>query len=146
MPTLDRAIELATVAHEGQVDKAGKPYIEHCRRVMDAVDGEHEKISAVLHDVIEDTDVSLQDLMELGFDQAVIDAVDALTKRRGETRLQAAARAATNPIALRVKLADNADNMDLSRIKNPTEKDHARMVEYRRVRDFLVSAAAGAKG
>jgi GTP diphosphokinase / guanosine-3',5'-bis(diphosphate) 3'-diphosphatase len=140
MATLAQAIEIATRAHAGQVDKAGAPYIEHPLRVMRSLESERDKISAMLHDVIEDTSVTLQDLAAQGFEQDIIDAVDALTKRRGETRMQAAARAAVNPIARRVKLADNADNMDLSRIKNPTEKDLARMVEYRAVRELLLAA------
>ena len=67
----------------------------------------------------------------------VIEAVEALTKRPGETRLQAAARAAAHPIARAVKLADNAENMDLSRISAPTQKDHDRLREYQQVRALL---------
>ena len=70
----------------------------------------------------------------------MVAAIDALTKRRGETRLQAAARAASNPIAREVKLADNAENMDLSRIANPSEKDFARLEEYKQVRALLLAS------
>jgi hypothetical protein len=69
----------------------------------------------------------------------VLTAVDALTKRPGETRLQAAARAAADPVARAVKLADNAENLDLSRIENPTEKDYARLREYEQVRALLLA-------
>ena len=143
MSTIERAIELAAAAHAGQVDKAGQPYILHPLRVMFRVSGEHERMAAVLHDVVEDTDITLDRLHAEGFPGQVIEAVDVLTKREGETRLDAAARAALNPVALAVKLADNAENMDLSRIAQPTEKDYARVREYGKVRDLLLRAQAG---
>lgn len=102
--------------------------------------GEHERIAAVLHDVVEDTAVTLESLLAEGFPAAVMDAVRALTKLPGESRLQAAARAAAIPIARAVKLADNAENMDLSRISQPTEKDYARLREYEQVRALLLAA------
>lgn len=138
MATLEKALQISAKAHEDQVDKAGQPYILHPIRVMLRVQTEAERITAVLHDVVEDTEVSLEDLEKAGFSAEILDAVDALTKRREETRLEAAARAVNNPIARVVKIADNAENMDLSRIKNPTEKDFARLEEYRAVRDVLL--------
>jgi guanosine-3',5'-bis(diphosphate) 3'-pyrophosphohydrolase len=116
MPTLDRAIEIAVRAHTGQIDKAGQPYILHPLRVMFAVRSLHERMTAVLHDVVEDTPVSLSDLRSDGFPAEVLDAIRALTKTAGEDRIAAAMRAAENPIARVVKLADVTDNMDLSRI------------------------------
>jgi (p)ppGpp synthase/HD superfamily hydrolase len=97
-----------------------------------------ERIVVVLHDVVEDSEVTLDLLGAEGFSQDVLSAVDALTKRRGETRIGAARRAKQNPIALLVKLADNAENMDLSRIKAPTERDYARLEEYKVVREILL--------
>jgi GTP diphosphokinase / guanosine-3',5'-bis(diphosphate) 3'-diphosphatase len=138
MATLERAIELAAQAHAGQVDKAGQPYILHPLRVMLAVTGEQERIAAVLHDVLEDTEVTLAQLQAEGFADTVLQALAALTKSPGETRMQAATRAAANPIACVVKLADVSDNMDLRRIKTPTEKDFARLQEYQQVRAFLL--------
>ena len=139
MPTLERAIEIAARAHAGQIDKGGHPYILHPLRLLLTVDHPQERITAVLHDVVEDTGVTLADLAAEGFAQEVIDAVDALTKTKGETRLAAAQRAAVNPIARVVKLADVNDNMQLSRIPNPTEKDHARLAEYEQVRALLLA-------
>jgi len=139
MATLERAVAIAAAAHAGQVDKAGQPYILHPLRVMLRVTSERERIAAVLHDVVEDSEVSLQDLQGEGFQPDVIAAIDALTKRPGESRLQAAARAAANPIARQVKLADNAENMDLSRIANPTARDIARVEEYAAVREILLA-------
>lgn len=140
MPTLERAIEIAAAAHAGQFDKAGQPYILHPLRVMLRVDDPHERMAAVLHDVVEDTSVTLAQLAAEGFPVAVLEAVAALTKLPGETRIDAARRAAAHPVALNVKLADNAENMDLSRISKPTVKDYARIEEYEAVREVLLAA------
>ncbi|SEO01685.1 HD domain-containing protein [Duganella sp. CF517] len=138
MATLERAIAIAAGAHAGQVDKAGQAYILHPLRVMLRVTSAHERMAAVLHDVVEDTPVSLRQLVEEGFAPEVIGAVDALTKRPGESRIDAARRAAADPVARQVKLADNAENMDLSRIENPTDRDFARLEEYKAVRAILL--------
>jgi guanosine-3',5'-bis(diphosphate) 3'-pyrophosphohydrolase len=138
MATLERAIEIAASAHAGQVDKAGESYILHPLRVMLRVTSSEERMAAVLHDVVEDTSVTLQGLVAEGFSSDVISAIEALTKRPGESRMQAAERAAANAIARQVKLADNAENMDLSRISNPTERDYARLEEYKAVRELLL--------
>lgn len=138
MSTLEHAIALAAHAHAGQVDKAGQSYILHPLRVMLRLQHEDERIVAVLHDVIEDTTIGLDDLRAAGFSDAILTAVDALTKRPGETRLAAAARAARDPLARVVKLADNAENMDLSRLPAPTARDHARLEEYVQVRRLLL--------
>jgi GTP diphosphokinase / guanosine-3',5'-bis(diphosphate) 3'-diphosphatase len=139
MATLERAIAIAASAHTSQLDKAGQPYILHPLRVMLRVTTPFERMAAVLHDVVEDTDVTLEQLASEGFPQAVLVAVEALTKRSGETRLEAAARAASDPIALVVKLADNAENMDLLRIAQPTAKDFERLREYEQVRALLLA-------
>ena len=151
MATLERAIALAASAHAGQVDKAGQPYILHPLRVMLRVSTTHERMAAVLHDVVEDTKVNvvedtkvtLERLRSEGFPDEVVRAVDALTKREGETRLEAAARAAADPIARIVKLADNAENMDLSRIAEPTAEDYERVEQYKKVRAILLADGGG---
>lgn len=140
MSTIERAIEIAARAHAGQTDKGGAPYIFHPLRLMLAVSGEHERMAAVLHDVVEDTSLSFEDLQREGFPAAVIDAVRALTKLPGESRLQAAQRAAANAVARAVKLADVTDNMDLRRLPAPTEKDLARLTEYEQVKALLLAA------
>jgi (p)ppGpp synthase/HD superfamily hydrolase len=140
MSTLERAIEIAARAHAGQVDKAGQPYILHPLRLMLAVTTESERIAAVLHDVVEDTEWTLEMLRVEGFPETVLGAVCALTKFEGESRVAAATRAAAHPVARVVKLADVSDNMDLSRIANPTEKDYARLREYEQVRALLLAA------
>ena len=137
MSTIERAIEIAAHAHAGDTDKADMPYILHPLRVMMAVKNPKEKIAAVLHDTIEDTYITEEYLLFEGFDTEVIEAVLALTKTPGESRIEAAKRALVNPIARAVKLADVADNMDLSRIPNPTDKDWARLKEYEGVLSLL---------
>ena len=137
MSTLERAIEIAAQAHAGQVDKAGAPYILHPLRVMLRMEDTEARIAAVLHDVVEDSDWTLEDLAREGFSEAVLRAVDALTKRPGEDRLDAARRAARDPLARAVKLADNAENSDLGRIAAPTAKDYARLAQYHEVRRML---------
>lgn len=139
MSTLERAIEIAAKAHAGQVDKAGQPYILHPIRVILSVQSLHERLAAILHDVVEDTEWSFDTLADAGFPPDVVEAVRALTKLPGETRLQAAQRAVQNPIARVVKLADVADNMDISRIPEPTERDFARLREYQAVREILLA-------
>ena len=138
MANLERAIEIAAKAHAGQVDKGGQPYILHPLRVMLRVPEAESRIVAVLHDVVEDAEITYDDLRAEGFSGSVLAALEALTKQPGESRTDAARRARANPIAREVKLADNAENMDLSRIPEPTEKDYKRIVEYREVRKILL--------
>ena len=143
MATLEKALEIASRAHAGQVDKAGHPYILHPIRVMLAVSTLEESIAAVLHDTVEDTEITPGDLESAGFSREIIDAVQALTKKDGESRLDAARRAVANPVARQVKLADVADNMDLKRIPNPTARDYERLEEYKQVRELLLAGPQG---
>ena len=127
---LDRAIELAKQHHEGQTDKAGKPYIEHPLRVMRQVESEEEKIVAVLHDIVEDTDISLDDLRNEGFSEKVVSAVECLTKQDGENYDSYIERISFNPLAVKIKLADLEDNRDLTRLPEVTDKDLERIEKY----------------
>lgn len=108
--TVADAVAIATRAHHGQLDKSGHPYIGHPLRVMARVDGEHARMAAVLHDVVEDTAVSAQDLLDAGCPRAVVDTVLALTHRPNEPRVDYLARVVTDPVAVVVKRADIADN------------------------------------
>jgi guanosine-3',5'-bis(diphosphate) 3'-pyrophosphohydrolase len=132
MATLERAIEIASRAHAGQRDKAGAPYILHPLRVMLRVETDTERIAAVLHDVVEDSTWTLEQLRSEGFAPEVLEAVEALTRRPEESYEQFVLRAGAHPIARRVKIADLTDNLDPSRIAAPTEHDRARMDRYRR--------------
>ena len=141
MSTLERAITIATRAHEGATDKGGHPYILHPLRVMLAMDSADERIAAVLHDVLEDTPWTMGQLRQEGFPEAVLQALEVLTKKEeGEDYMTYVLRAGTNPLAKKVKLADLADNMDLSRIPNPSEEDLQRYLKYRKAFDTLQAA------
>jgi len=140
---LNKAIEIAAKAHSGQVDKGGNSYILHPLRVMQNFcesESEATKICAVLHDVVEDTDITLDDLRAEGFSEEIITALDCLTKRDGESYDEFISRILTNEIACRVKNGDLADNMDLTRIPNPTEKDKERVKKYRDAADRIMDA------
>lgn len=140
MATLEHALVIAALAHAGQRDKAGQPYILHPLRMMLKLETEQERMVALLHDVLEDTAVTLAELEEAGFSVEVLQAVQTLTRGPGESRMEAAQRAAQDPLALSVKLADNADNLNPKRIAEPQEEDLQRMREYRKVRRFLLQA------
>ena len=137
MATLENAITLAVQQHAGQIDKGGQPYILHPLRVMLQLQQTDQQIVAVLHDILEDTHTTTQDLQNLGFQTHIIQAIQALTKLPHETRTQAAKRTAQNRLACTVKIADVQDNMNLARIPNPTPRDLARLEEYRQVLDIL---------
>ncbi len=130
MTELERAISIAVERHAEQVDKAGWPYILHPLRVMFQMDTEAGMITAVLHDVVEDTPVTSRDLEREGFDNEVIAAIDSVTNRPGETYDDFIERAAANPIGRKVKMADLRDNLDISRIAEPTQKDYERLKKY----------------
>jgi (p)ppGpp synthase/HD superfamily hydrolase len=129
---LDRALEIAARAHAGQTDKAGAPYILHPLRVMMRMRGRDEQVTAVLHDVVEDSEWSLDDLRAAGFSDRVVQAVDALTKREGEGYDAYLGRVQQNFVAVRVKLGDLQDNMNLHRIMDPGKRDYERLARYER--------------
>ncbi len=132
MSTLERAIAIAAEAHAGQVDKADSAYILHPLRVMFFVTTDEERIVAVLHDVCEDCPGWTPDrLRREGFTQKILTALDSVTKRDGEAYPDFVRRAGADPIGRAVKLADLRDNMDMSRIAAPTERDFARIERYR---------------
>src|SRR5690606_16160014 len=130
MPTIEDTIIFATEAHRGQVDKAGVPYILHPLRMMCRQQNDTERIIALLHDVIEDTDYTFDDLRRMGYEEEIIEAVDCLTRRDDETYEAFIQRIKTNPLARRVKLADLQDNMDLRRIRLLQEHDLERLQRY----------------
>lgn len=132
MPSIENAIALAIKAHYGQVDKAGNPYILHVLRVMLALDTETEMIAGVLHDVVEDSGYSLSDLKKTGFPDEIITTLDCLTKRDSENYKDYIERIKPNPVAMRVKLADLEDNMDINRLSNPCKEDISRFEKYKK--------------
>jgi (p)ppGpp synthase/HD superfamily hydrolase len=137
MSTLERAVEIAAKAHAGQIDKAGAPYILHPLRVMLRMRTTEERIVAVLHDVVEDTEWTLDGLRGEGFSDEVIDAVASVTKGDGETYEEFIERAAQNAIGRRVKRAGLIENSDMSRIRNLKKGDGERLKKYERGLQFL---------
>jgi (p)ppGpp synthase/HD superfamily hydrolase len=150
---LERAIEIAVSAHRGQVDKAGAPYILHPLRVMLSLSTKEERIVGVLHDLVEDCEGwTFEKLSEVGFSAEIIDALKSVTKydaiknpvllnrpsnNADETYEEFVRRAAANRIGAKVKRADLIDNMDWSRITEPTAKDLERMIRYKKALAYL---------
>ncbi len=135
---LTRAIHLATDAHKEQKDKVGKPYIMHVMRVMERCKTEQEKIVAILHDVVEDTTTTLADLQKEGFNEKILAAVDAITQRNGESKTAYISRVKKNHLAMRVKLNDLEDNMDIRRLPKITERDVKRLKKYLKIYNQLL--------
>lgn len=132
MATLEQAIRIAAAAHLGQRDRYGKPYVLHPLRMMMRLEREEEMTVAVLHDIVEETDWTLDGLRREGFSEEIVAAVDALTRREGESYEESVERSGRNLLARRVKLADLEDNMDLRRIREVRPEDLERMRRYHR--------------
>ena len=131
MSTLRRAIEIATEAHRGQKDKAGNDYIEHPLRVMEAGRTMEEKITGVLHDVVEDSDWTFAMLEAEGFSKEIVDALRCVTKlSESEPYDKFITRIKKNPLAVSVKLNDLSDNMDIRRLPYLSDKDVKRLKKY----------------
>lgn len=121
------AMELATQAHRGQLDKAGQPYINHPRRVAETCTGDLAKAVAWLHDVIEDTPVSADDLREAGFSAAIVQAVELLTRTKQVPADEYYRLIRSNQLALQVKLADVWDNTQPWRLEQISAEPNVRM-------------------
>ncbi len=137
---LEVAIKIAVEAHSGQLDKAGQPYVLHPLKVMLSLNNEKDRVVGVLHDVIEDTDITYEYLKTNGFEgeTEILEALESVTKKEEETYDEFIDRVALNSIGKRVKLADLQDNMDLSRITNPTTKDFERLKKYDKAKERLI--------
>ena len=139
-PLTRKALNIAAKAHEGQTDRAGVPYIVHPVIVADNVEGgELETCAALLHDVVEDTDWTIEALAQEGFPVEVTDALKLLTHQSGMPYMEYVAAVKENPVARAVKLSDLAHNMDLGRLPEVTDKDRARVEKYSKAREFLLS-------
>lgn len=127
---LEKAIQIAVDAHMGQKDKMGSPYILHPLRVMQNVDTTDAKIVAVLHDVVEDTEITFDQLIEKGIPKHLVITLRLLTHNNNLSYEEYIENLSENPLAVQVKLADLRDNMDLRRLKNVTDEDVERMKKY----------------
>lgn len=136
---LGKAIALAAKAHEDQTDRGGHAYILHPLRMMMRLRTSDEELMAiaVLHDVIEDTDLMIGMLSSLGYSDRVVAGVDALTRKDGESYDHFIKRCATNPDAKLVKREDLRDNSDITRLKGLRQKDFERLEKYSRAFIYL---------
>ena len=135
--SLETGIRSAVEAHAGAVDIAGRPYILHPLRVMMSVKTDLEKTAAVLHDVVEDTDWTLERLESAGIPRRALNAVDAVTRRDDEDYEAFIERIMDDPIAVQVKQADILDNLDVTRLSDFTDEDAARVRKYKRALERL---------
>lgn len=125
-----KAMRLAFEAHAGQLDKCGVPYVSHPLHLAEQMPDEDCTVAALLHDVVEDTDYTMEDLRRMGFPPRALEAVALLTHDAAEPYLDYVARVKQNPVARTVKLADLRHNSDLSRLDAVTEEDLARVEKY----------------
>ena len=139
MSQLEKAITVALQAHEGVLDKSGKPYILRPLRLMMQMDTEEAQITAVLHDVVEDSDITLEELAEQGFSSSILEALALLTHdKESVPYAEYIAGINGNAMARQVKLADLEHNMDTRRLQVPlSERDLGRLKKYRLAWDAL---------
>lgn len=136
-PLTKKAMKLCFEAHKDQVDKSGLPYVFHPFHLAEQMTDELTTVTALLHDVVEDSDYTLADLGEMGFPATVLDALAMLTHDDGSAYLEYVARLKTNLIARAVKLADLRHNSDLTRLDHVDEKALARVEKYRKAIELL---------
>lgn len=139
-PMTKRAMRLMFEAHKDQVDKSGVPYVFHPWHVAESMPDEVTCTVALLHDVVEDTAMALDDIRAAGFPEEVVEALSLLTHPEGVPYLEYVARVASNPVARTVKLSDLAHNSNLSRLDEADEKTKARVEMYREARELLEGA------
>lgn len=134
---LEKALRIAVEAHAGQVDKSGKPYIFHPLRVCCRCFTDEEKMVALLHDTIEDTEITAEDLQSEGFPPYIVEAILSISRNEDETYEEFVKRTSLNPLGRAVKLHDLEDNMDISRLEQVTEKDIDRLNKYIKAYRYL---------
>ncbi len=134
---LARAIEIATEAHHDQKDRYGAPYVLHPLRVMQRLATPTERIVGILHDVVEDTHWTFEQLSREGFPEPILAALRSVTKREGEDYDHFVKRSAADALGKAVKIADLEDNMDLRRLPDLSEKDIPRLQKYLKAWRFL---------
>ena len=136
-PLTKKALKLCFEAHKDQVDKAGLPYVFHPFHLAEQMEDEDSTVTALLHDVVEDSPCTLRDLKKQGFPPQVLEALSLLTRDPAEPYLEYVCRVGCNPIAAQVKLADLDHNSDLSRLDQVTEQDRQRAEKYTLARTIL---------
>lgn len=140
MSLIEIALERALSAYRGKRDKAGQAYVLHPLRLMAKMHDEISQVVSLLHDVIEDSDVTAEDLREDGFPEVVIEAVVALTRQAGESYMAFIERLKPNELARKVKLADIEDNLNVLRLVELSEQDLRRVQKYHKAWHILQQA------
>lgn len=130
-PLTKKALIISFNAHKNQIDKSGMPYVYHPFHLAEQMNDEYSTCVALLHDVVEDTDITLVDLMSEGFPDEVIDALSLMTHNDDVLYLDYVRALTNNSLARKVKLADLAHNSDLTRIDKVEDKDHERVKKYK---------------
>ena len=133
----EKAMQIAEKVHSSQVDKGGKPYINHPVRVERMCSRQEDRLVALLHDTVEDGDIASEYLLIVGFPQEVVEAVLSVSRKRGENYFDFILRCKENPIGRRVKIADLEDNMDITRLNELTDKDIERLKKYHKAYKIL---------
>lgn len=126
-----KAMKLCFEAHKDQVDKAGLPYVFHPFHLAESMTDENTTVTALLHDVVEDTSYTLEDLRDMGFPSAVLEALALMTHDKAVPYMDYVAAIKSNPVARAVKLADLLHNSDLTRLDRVDERALARAEKYR---------------
>lgn len=134
---LEKALQIAVKAHSGQIDKAGAAYIFHPIRVSNRCSTDEERIVALLHDTIEDTEVTAEYLLMEGFPRNIVDAILSVTRNKDESYEDFIKRSRLNLIGRQVKLHDLEDNMDITRLEQITESDLSRLNKYLKAYKYL---------
>lgn len=136
-PNTKKALKFMFEKHKDQLDKSGIPYVFHPFTVAYSMDDEDSTIVALLHDTLEDTNTTVEELVDLGFSNEVIDAIKLLTHEENEDYFDYIRRIKTNPLATKVKLSDLKHNSDLTRLDTVTDKDLQRIEKYKKAREIL---------
>jgi (p)ppGpp synthase/HD superfamily hydrolase len=137
MKLIEKSLQIALRAYTGKTDKAGREYILHPLRVMAKMKTDLEMSAALLHDVIEDSDITAEQLLIEGIPSEVMEAIQYLSKNEGEEYQDFVARAKRNKIAAKVKITDIEDNLDVLRLSSLEEADFARIQKYHTAWRFL---------
>lgn len=143
---LSKMLAVAATAHQGQYDKAGKPYFLHCLEVMRLLNTDDEELQCIAlgHDLFEDTEISPDQLFDLGFTPRVVRGILDMTKRCGQSYEEYKAQVKSNPDAVKVKMADLTHNSDIRRMKEVSQKDFERVIRYRQFYAELLEASKNA--
>lgn len=131
------AMRLCFEKHKDQVDKSSIPYVFHPFHVAESMEDEETTVTALLHDVVEDTDTTFEELTALGFPEGVVEALKLLTHEPGIPYFEYVEKIKENPIARAVKMADLAHNSDLSRLETVTRRDLERIEKYKKAMEML---------